>query len=199
MESWQKEALSLAKTSILEGFGMASLESYSPQNKELLDTKASFITLKKREISRNSLRWCIWSIVAYRPLYEDIIENAKSAAFKDPRFFPLIYEEVKDLLIEISVLTTPEEKNFFSIEELLEFLKQNKPWLIIDLDWHSATFLPSVWEEIENEEQFLIHLIYKAWLSPEYFIQNFNKVKIEIYYTIEFNNTWENIEIIKTP
>jgi len=199
MESWQKESLSLAKTSILEEFWKASLNGYYPQNKELLETKASFVTLKKRDISRNSLRWCIWSIMAYRSLYKDIIENAKSAAFRDPRFTPLIYEEVAELLIEISVLTTPEEKSFSNIEELLVFLRPNKPGLIINLDWYSATFLPSVWEEIENEEQFLIHLIYKAWLTPEYFVQNFDKVKIEVYYTIEFSDIWENIKIIKTP
>ena len=199
MKPWQKEALSLAKTSILEEFSKASLANYHPENKELLETKASFVTLKKRDILRNSLRWCIWSIMAYRPLYEDITQNAKAAAFKDPRFPPLTYEEVNELLIEISVLTTPEEKSFSSIEELLKFLKEKKPWLIINLDWYSATFLPSVWEEIENEEQFLIHLIYKAWLSPEYFVQNFSRVKIEIYFTIEFSDTWENIKIIKTP
>jgi hypothetical protein len=37
MENWKKEALSLAKTSILEEFQMADLSRYYPQNKELLE------------------------------------------------------------------------------------------------------------------------------------------------------------------
>ena len=198
MENWKKEALSLAKTSILEEFQMADLSRYYPQNKELLEKWACFVTLKRKNPIKKTwdLRWCIWSIIAYRELYKDIIENAKNAAFKDPRFLPLTFEETKDLIVEISVLTEPEEKNFENIQDLILFLEKNKPGLIIKLFWRQATFLPSVWEEIENAEQFLIHLIYKAWLSPEEFVQNFSQAEIFIYSSIEFKDFWENIEII---
>ena len=196
MENWKKEALSLAKKSILEKFWKIDLNGYYPENKELLEKWACFVTLKKRNSNTWNLRWCIWSIIAYRKLYEDIIDNAKNSAFKDPRFLPLSFGETKDLIVEISVLTKPKEKNFENIEDLLSFLERNKPWLIIKLFWRQATFLPSVWEEIQDAEQFLIHLIYKAWLSPEEFVQNFAQAEIFIYTSIEFKDFWENIEII---
>jgi len=197
MQNWQKETLSLAKSAILEEFGKVSLENYYPKNSELLQPGAAFVTLKKEDSTEHgSLRWCIGSLVATRPLREDIKINAKNAAFSDPRFPPLQENEIKNLIVEISVLTPPEEKQFNNIEELLQYLVENKPGLIIQLWYKQATFLPSVWEELPDVEQFLVHLIYKAWLTSEEFVQNFQDVKIFTYESIEFKDSWENIKEI---
>ena len=197
MEAWQKEALSLAKTSILEEFWKASLAWYFPKNERLKEPGAAFVTLKKDDGSEHgSLRWCIGSLIAVRPLYEDIIINAKNAAFSDPRFSPLQEDETENLIIEISVLTQPQEVKFKSVEELLSYLNEKKPWLIIQLWIKQATFLPSVWEELPDPDQFLLHLIYKAWLTLEEFISNFDKFKIFVYGSIEFKDKWTNIEVI---
>ena len=197
MQNWQKEALSIAKTSILEEFGKADLSNYYPKSPELLEPWAAFVTLKKEDWTQHwSLRWCIGSLIAVRPLWEDIKINAKNAAFSDPRFPPLQEEETKNLIVEISVLTPPEEKQFDTIEELLQYLSKNKPGLIIQLGYKQATFLPSVWEELPDPDQFLIHLIYKAWLTPEEFVQNFKDVKIFVYSSIEFKDKWENIPVL---
>jgi AmmeMemoRadiSam system protein A len=156
---------------------------------------ACFVTLKKKSSANThwELRWCIGSLTATRPLYEDIIINAKNAAFSDPRFQPLSEDETDDLIVEISVLTSPRSKKFSSFQKLLEYLRENKPGLIISLDWYKSTFLPSVWEELPDEEQFLVHLIYKAWLNPEYFMKNFSQAEIYVYTTNEFKNDWKNI------
>ena len=197
MQNWQLEALSLAKTSILEKFWKADLSNYIPKNSELLKSWAAFVTLKKNDWTEHgTLRWCIGSLIATRPLYEDIIINAKNAAFSDPRFPPLKEEEVQDLIVEISVLTEPVERKFNSIEELLEYLAKNKPGLIIQLWYKQATFLPSVWEELPDPDQFLLHLIYKAGLQPEEFVGNFDQVKIFVYDTIEFKDYWKKIPIL---
>lgn len=197
MQSRQQEALSIAKTSILEEFWKANLSNYSPTNPQLQQTGACFVTLKKDDWTTHwSLRWCIWSLIAIRPLWEDIKINAKNAAFRDPRFPPLSEEETKNLIVEISVLTPPEEKNFSNIKELLDYLSTNKAGLIIQLWPKQATFLPSVWEELPDPEQFLIHLIYKAWLTPQEFVENFPFVKIYTYNTIEFKDKRENIPVI---
>ncbi|HIE35290.1 MAG TPA: AMMECR1 domain-containing protein, partial [Campylobacterales bacterium] len=50
----------------------------------LLDLGAVFVTIKER----GELRGCIGSVIAHRPLIDDLIENAKAAAFYDPRFPP---------------------------------------------------------------------------------------------------------------
>ena len=197
METWQREALSLAKTSILEEFWKANLDWYFPKNERLKELGAAFVTLKKDDGTEHwSLRGCIGSLVAVRPLYEDIIINAKNAAFSDPRFPPLQENETENLIIEISVLTQPQEVEFKNIEELLSYLNEKKSWLIIQLWIKQATFLPSVWEELPNPDQFLLHLIYKAWLTPEEFVSNFDKVKIFVYSSIEFKDKWKNIKII---
>ena len=197
MKKIYKEALSIAKTSILEEFWRANLSNYYPKNPQLQQPGACFVTLKKDDWTTHwSLRWCIWSLIAIRPLREDIKINAKNAAFRDPRFPPLSEEETKNLIVEISVLTPPEEKNFSNIKELLDYLSVNKPGLIIQLWPKQATFLLSVWEELPDPEQFLIHLIYKAWLTPQEFVESFPFVKTFTYNTIEFKDKRENIPVI---
>ena len=52
MKNYQKEALQLAKKSILENFWKASLDDYYPKNEELLEKKACFVTLKKADNKR---------------------------------------------------------------------------------------------------------------------------------------------------
>src|SRR3989442_4748467 len=64
-----------------------------------------FVSLKKR----GELRGCIGTIEpAQENLALEIIENAISAATKDPRFRPLAEEELPELLISVDILTTPE-------------------------------------------------------------------------------------------
>ncbi|MEY4504075.1 MAG: hypothetical protein RL154_368, partial [Pseudomonadota bacterium] len=53
---------------------------------------AVFVTIRSKE--DGALRGCIGSLIAYRSLFEDIINNAKSSAFNDPRFPPMIKEEL---------------------------------------------------------------------------------------------------------
>lgn len=187
MKNYQKEALEIAKKSILEWYWEKLLKNYKIINKELLEKKACFVTLK---LFWKDLRWCIGNIIPVWSLYNSIVSNAKSSAFYDPRFSPLTIDELQnnDLFIEITILSEIQEKKFLSIKELLQFLKDNKPWLIIELDNKEATFLPSVWHEIKSEEDFLTHLIYKAWIDINKFISDFSKVKTSFYTWEEF---WE--------
>ena len=198
MEDYKKIALKLAKYSILEEFDpkyKASLENLkniiitTPYEK-LLEKRASFVTLKKWG---KQLRWCIWSILPVRKLYEDIIINAKNAAFLDPRFEPLRFDELEDLYLETTILSPLKMVKFETIEQLLQFLAENRPGLFIKLWPYSATFLPSVWEELPDPEQFLIHLIYKAWLTPQAFVENFKDVEIYYYTGEEFGDRFKNI------
>jgi len=190
MLDYKKEALILAKKSILEKFWLDSLEWYQIKNEELKKIWACFVTLKTEN---KTLRWCIGTIMAHREIYKDIINNAKSAAFWDPRFPALQEDELQNLYLYITILSPLEEKNFNNINDLLLNLKNNKPWLVIKLWYKSATFLPSVWEEIQNEENFLIHLLYKAQITQEEFIENFNKVEFQTYTWEEF---WEEFNKI---
>ena len=65
------------------------------------EKRGAFVSLKKR----GKLRGCIGMIEARKPLVQTVEEMAVAAAFQDPRFPPLRREELKDLRVEISVLT----------------------------------------------------------------------------------------------
>ena len=63
-----------------------------------------FVSLHKR----GELRGCIGTIQPQcNTLSEEIIENAISAATRDPRFPPVVREELDDLEISVDVLTAP--------------------------------------------------------------------------------------------
>jgi AmmeMemoRadiSam system protein A len=59
------------------------------------------VTLNKH----GQLRGCIGRLAPDRPIGEVVSEMALAAAFQDPRFRPLSAGELKDIEIEISVLT----------------------------------------------------------------------------------------------
>lgn len=66
----------------------------------LKEQAACFVELEKN----CTLRGCIGSMVPHRPLYGDVVANAMSAAFKDPRFPPVMDWEIEEISIEVSVL-----------------------------------------------------------------------------------------------
>ncbi len=125
---------------------------------------ASFVTLE----NKGNLRGCIGSVVPYRPLYIDIIENAIAAATKDPRFTPVREEELENLDVKLSILSYPEPVPYRDYIELLEKIEPFKDGLIIKYGNYQATFLPDVWEQLPDKESFLSHLSYKAGLPPDF-------------------------------
>jgi AmmeMemoRadiSam system protein A len=180
----KKFCVELARKSIsfsLQNEGVLELDReeqfHLPKN--LLEKKACFVTLK----INNTLRGCIGHLVAIQPLYLDIIENAFSAAFSDPRFPPLHGKEFSKLKIEVSVLTDPFDFEFKDANELLKGLVVGKDGLIIRKGYANATFLPSVWQEIKSKEEFLSHLCMKAGLRPDEW--KFPGLKVQKYYAIK--------------
>ncbi len=131
---------------------------------EIREERATFVTLT---IGGN-LRGCIGMLEACRPLAEDVAENARAAAFGDPRFEPLSREEFDQLEIHISVLSPPEELEFRSEADLLEQIRPGVDGLILQEGGRRGTFLPSVWEELPGSELFLMHLKMKAGLPNTY-------------------------------
>ncbi|ACN99406.1 conserved hypothetical protein [Sulfurihydrogenibium azorense Az-Fu1] len=143
---------------------------------------ASFVTI---ETKYGNLRGCIGSIIPYRPLYEDVVHNAVSAAVSDPRFPPLTLEELPNVKIKVSVLTYPKPLIYKDWKDLLEKLKPFEDGVIIKYKNHSATFLPDVWEEIPEKELFLSHLCLKAGLPPDFWKTGL--LEVYTYKTIRFS------------
>jgi AmmeMemoRadiSam system protein A len=132
--------------------------------KELLKKRATFVTLTKNQ----ELRGCMGELEAQKPLYQSVIDNSLASAFLDPRFNPVTLNELKQINIEISILS-PLNKipAFNSIQKLLNYLEQNKPGLLIKKNGFQATFLPQVWEELPHPQDFLSQLCLKAGLQEK--------------------------------
>lgn len=126
--------------------------------------RASFVTLHRHE----TLRGCIGTLEARRPLVEDVARNAYAAAFEDPRFPPLAMQELVGLDIHISVLSPAEPITAASEEKLVAELRPGIDGLILEDRGYRGTFLPSVWESLPRTEDFLRHLKVKAGLSPSH-------------------------------
>lgn len=135
-----------------------------PPLPELQEPGAVFVTLKYRE----ALRGCIGSLMAYRPLLEDVEENAQRAAFSDPRFLPLTMDELAKTRIEVSLLTPPEHLPCRDEDDALAQLRPRIDGVIFTTRGRRSTFLPQVWEELPDGRDFLAHLKQKAGLPPDF-------------------------------
>ena len=153
--------LALARQAIAHHLGRAQAPVV-PDDPRLREKGATFITLTKD----GDLRGCIGSLRRSRTLGDDVLANAVAAAMEDPRFPPLEAEELDAIAIEVSVLSEPEFLDFFGEEELLAQLRPGEDGLIIFSGCRSATFLPQVWEQLPEPQQFLAALKHKAGLSP---------------------------------
>jgi AmmeMemoRadiSam system protein A len=100
-------------------------------------------------------------------IYKDVIDNALSAAFQDPRFPQLREEEMRDVEIEISVLTQPQKLAYASVDDLLNKLQPLRDGVIVEKGRYGATYLPQVWEDIASKEDFLSSLCEKAGLPAD--------------------------------
>lgn len=153
--------LHLAKSAIKSGLSGKKLDlakfTLSPALKK---KSASFVSL----ILDGELRGCMGDIAAREPLYENVVKNARSAAFADPRFAPLQEAELQKVKIEISVLSGLEKLKYSNTKELLDFLVLKHPGVFLSKGSNSATFLPQVWRELADPESFLGELCLKAGL-----------------------------------
>lgn len=174
--------LELVKSSINEEFDKTTCVDRSLKEKypQLKEQRATFVTLN----INGNLRGCIGSLLPQRALFEDIVYNAKAAAFKDPRFPPLSQDEFKKIEIEISILTIPTPLSYKDTSDLKDKLKIGIDGVILKDGPYQATFLPSVWEQLPSFELFFAHLCQKAGLSqnclekhPEIFIYQAEKIK----------------------
>jgi len=157
--------LQIAKTVILSKFDTSfSIDKgvLLKQYPFLNDKGAAFVTLHYDK----QLRGCIGSIIAHTSLLDDIISNALSAAFRDPRFAPLEDKELGHLTLEVSVLTPPQEIEYLDFKDLTSKIVPSEDGLILQYGQYQGTFLPQVWEQLATPKEFLEHLSYKANANP---------------------------------
>lgn len=120
--------------------GIAKDKSYRPDlskydlTQNLKEKSRLFVTLTKN----GELRGCIGHVEAINPIYEAVMENTFSAAFRDPRFPPVQASEVSDIRIEISI-NTPQR-----LIRDVNKIEIGKHGLIIEKGWNRGLLLPQV-------------------------------------------------------
>ncbi|KPK49463.1 MAG: hypothetical protein AMS22_13645 [Thiotrichales bacterium SG8_50] len=178
----QRETLlDLARESIERGVYGERVKIDTNRYDEMLgEDGASFVTLN---LSGN-LRGCIGSLEARQPLVLDVSSNARSAAFRDPRFTPVTAEDLPQLDIHISVLTPATPMTFDSEADLIEQLVPGVDGLILSAGMRRGTFLPSVWESLPDARDFFLQLKRKAGLPVDFWSDD---VRVDRYSTVSIS------------
>lgn len=177
----QQTLLDLAWGSIRHGLTHGTPTRVDPLDypQALQRPGAGFVTLHRD----GALRGCIGHLEAVQPLVTDIADNAFAAAFRDPRFPPLVEQELAGLELEISVLTPAQAMHFTDEADLLRQLQPGIDGLILEDRGRRGTFLPSVWESVPEPGRFLAHLKRKAGLPEDHWSDT---LRVSRYHTQSF-------------
>ncbi len=154
--------LPLARAAIAREFGHAGLaDDTAPW---LRERGACFVTLTQD----GRLRGCIGTLEAHRALLDDVRANALAAAFHDPRFAPLSARELNRTEVEVSLLSPMETMTFDTETEALAQLRPGVDGVVLAFGARRSTFLPQVWEQVPEVEEFMAHLKRKAGLPADF-------------------------------
>jgi hypothetical protein len=158
--------LTLARGAIAEALGEPAITPITAS--WLNEPGATFVTLTQH----GELRGCIGTLIAERPLREDVESNARAAAFRDPRFTPVTRGEFSTVSVEVSLLSALEPIAFESETHLLGQLRPGVDGLLIEHGWQRGTFLPQVWQQLPEPKSFLAHLKHKAGLPADFWARD---------------------------
>jgi AmmeMemoRadiSam system protein B/AmmeMemoRadiSam system protein A len=157
-EEEKKTLHEIAHTVIWNKASGKKVPEFNSTSERLKELRGAFVTINKK----GSLRGCIGHIKGVKPLYQSVEDMAAAAAFQDPRFPPVTKKELKDLDIEISVLTP-----FKQITDVSE-IEVGKHGLFIERGFNSGLLLPQVATEYNwDRDTFLEHTCRKAGLPPD--------------------------------
>ncbi len=176
----EKILLRLARQTIEEELGQQAtgprVAEEELDDPELRQRCGVFVTLRLD----NLLRGCIGSLLGLEPLTAGVRRNAINAALRDNRFPLLTVNELTEMVIEISVLTPPQNVEYTDSNDLISSLRPGVDGVILKIpEGAGATFLPQVWDQLPEPESFLCQLCLKAglpadnWQSGELTVQTY--------------------------
>jgi MEMO1 family protein len=154
----KKALLGLARKTIIRYLTTETVplaRGFSPATQEL---RGVFVTLKKA----GNLRGCIGRLIPEAPLAQLVGAMAIQSALNDQRFRPVTLLEMKDIEIEISVLTPM--KSVSCADDIIV----GTDGVLLQKGRAGAVFLPQVaTEQCWSREEMLDHLCLKAGLPAE--------------------------------
>lgn len=158
--------LPIARGAIEARLGLAS-KAPAQDAPWLREWGACFVTLTQH----GALRGCIGTLQAHRPLLSDVQANAVAAALHDPRFTPLQSDELDYTEIEVSLLSPPLPMTFTTEADALAQLRPGVDGVVLEYGHHRSTFLPQVWEQLPDVDEFMAQLKRKAGLPADFWAE----------------------------
>jgi uncharacterized protein len=143
------------------------------------EKRGVFVTLNKEEAGTRTLRGCIGYAEPIKPLGEAIRDVTVYAA-EDPRFpHPVTPEELDRILVEVSVLTPPQDLATPNHRDLPSKIRIGVDGLIVSNRFTSGLFLPQVaTEQGWDQETFLSEACGKAGLPLDAWLDDNTKVQL---------------------
>ena len=136
------------------------------------EKRGVFVTLNKY----GELRGCIGYPYPIFKLKDAIIDAAISAAVNDPRFPQVTKEEFTDIVIELTILTTPQVLKV-KPKDLPEQIEIGKHGLIVKKGIYQGLLLPQVATEYNwSAEEFLCQTCWKAGLPQDAWLEKDTEV-----------------------
>ena len=154
----REELLTIARQTVAQLLETGTAPHFEVSEPNLFQERGCFVTLKKQ----GELRGCIGNLLPQRPLYLTVQNVAISAAINDRRFPPVTKEELKDLSIEVSVLSP--------FEPVVDFdeIQVGRHGLVIVKGQNQGVLLPQVATEEEwDRDEFLRQICLKAGLPED--------------------------------
>ena len=157
-----KALLAAARASIAAAFGHKPPPI--PDAPWWHESGACFVTLTLD----GQLRGCIGTLLAHRPLLQDVQANAHAAAFQDHRFLPLTPEQWAQTSVEVSLLSPLQPLAFDNEAHARSLLRPGEDGVVFAYEQHRSTFLPQVWEQLSSPQAFMGQLKQKAGLPADF-------------------------------
>jgi uncharacterized protein len=134
----------------------------------LSERRGVFVTLNLAGAAQERLRGCVGFPLPVKPLGEATWEAAMLAAVDDPRFEPVKSEELSGIVLEVSVLTQPENISSGPRKDLPSKVRIGTDGLIVSTAHASGLLLPQVATEFGFQaDDFLAQTCLKAGLPPD--------------------------------
>ncbi|PKN00517.1 MAG: hypothetical protein CVU78_00520 [Elusimicrobia bacterium HGW-Elusimicrobia-2] len=154
----KKALLKMAKKTVEQYASTGRVPDFNIESERLKEVQGAFVTLRKGGM----LRGCIGNIVGAKPLWETVRDMAVEASSSDPRFPRVTKDELRDIKIEISVLTPPQR---VAADDVV----LGRDGVIVRRGARQGVYLPQVADETGwSREEFMNSLCkHKAGLDEE--------------------------------
>jgi AmmeMemoRadiSam system protein A len=165
----REELLALARSTLEACLSSGQIPEHHASHPALLAHCGAFVSLH----AGPHLRGCIGQIISDDELYRTVQRCAVSAALEDYRFNPVTADELKDLTIEISVLTPM--RRITDVEEIVV----GKHGLYLVRGMQRGLLLPQVATQYGwDREAFLVQTCRKAGLKDDAWRQQATAIHI---------------------